>query len=522
MNSTTEITSNMNSPIAVIDIGSTSVRMVIAEIGADEKLRILESLQQALSLGKDTFTKGYIEKYSTEECVKSLKIFKKVLEEYQILNSNRIKAIATSAVREATNRDSFINRIYIGTGITVDAIGETDVNRFMYLSIQKHLKEIPALSVGSTLIIEVGGGSTQVLILNNGRVAYSNAFRFGSFRIHEILEHSHTSTAKFREIIENQIQNMIEQIKLHISLNVKPKMIILGGDARFTATQIIPDWNKVNLVNIPILKFKKFTNDLLEYSIDEIVKKYHQAYPDAESIGPALLTYLKIAETFKIQNINITSNTVRDGALIEMTSPTLWTDDFKKQILNNAVELGKKYNVDQIHADNVADLSQKIFQAIQNEHKLGPHFESILIVASLLHEVGLYISNTSYHKHSQYIIQNSELFGFGANDIQLTALIARYHRRAQPSINHEEYNILDNDSRIIVIKLAAIIRIADAIARRHGQLSLKVSIDVEENTLVLTAINADELTLEQVSLKDKSIMFEQVFGMNVLLRKGQI
>ena len=509
-----------NSPIAVIDIGSTSVRMVIAQVDESGKTRILESLSQAISLGRDTFTMGSIGKPSIEECVYALKSFKNVLEEYHLTDPGRIRALATSAVREASNREAFLNRVYVATGIDVEAIDETEVNRYIYLGVHPQMKSLKAFSRGKVVIVEVGGGSTQLLVLEDGRVSYSNAYRFGAFRIHEMLEHSRAPDARQREIMESQIQGMIDQMLGRVDIEGPLHLIILGGDARFIASQLDPGWDRISLLKVSTSMLKRLTLEILEKSADDLVREYHQPYPDAESMGPALFTYFMLTKTLHINQLYVSPNTLRDGVLFEMSSQDLWTEEFKEQIINTAIEMGKKYHFDQAHAEAAALICQKIFKAMQREHKLGSHYALLLTVAALLHEVGLFISNTSHHKHSMYIIQNSELFGLDSKDINLVAIIARYHRRALPGLNHEEYAGLDHEKRIVVSKLAAFLRVADAMVRKHGLRLGNVNVLLEEGQLVITTDTTEDLTLEQVAMQEKSLLFEQVYGIRVVIRRS--
>src|SRR5690606_31003500 len=167
-------------PAAVIDIGTSSIRMAIAEIDNHGGVRKLDSLSQAVSLGRDTFTLGAITKATLEECVRVLKSYRRILEEYSIVRSDQIRVVATSAVREARNRLAFLDRIYIATGLDVQPLDEAEVNRITYLGIQPQLQSEPALARAQALVVEVGGGSTELLVVRDGNVTFANTYRLGS------------------------------------------------------------------------------------------------------------------------------------------------------------------------------------------------------------------------------------------------------------------------------------------------------------------------------------------------------
>jgi exopolyphosphatase/guanosine-5'-triphosphate,3'-diphosphate pyrophosphatase len=141
-------------------------------------------------------------------------------------------------------------------------------------------------------------------------------------------------------------------------------------------------------------------------------------------------------------------------------------------------------------------------------------------VAGILHEIGLFVSTASHHKHSMYLINNSELFGLSKRDLLLVALVARYHRRAAPKPTHTGYAALDRDSRVAVSKMAAILRVADALDRSRSQRVRDISLRQENGQLVITIPHIEDLSLEQMALNLKGSVFEETFGLKVLVRKA--
>ncbi|GAB4160471.1 MAG: Ppx/GppA phosphatase family protein [Planctomycetaceae bacterium] len=504
-------------PVAVVDIGTTAIRMAIAEITTDGQVTPLETLAQAVSLGRDTFTKGEIRKSTIEDCVGILKSYRQILSEYRINRPERIRIVATSAVREASNRLAFLDRIYSATGLAVEPIDEAEVNRITYLSIQPLLTKEESTSSLPTIIVEVGGGSTEVLLVQGADVLYAHTYRLGSIRLKQMLGKYRAPQINLRRIMESQIERTIEELSQHIPEG-QVEMIALGGDVRCAAAQLLPDWSRENLARLPVSKLRDFTDEMLSLTTDELVQKYHLTYPDAETLGPALLAYLKLAESLNLEQVLVSGVNLRDGLLQEFAGHGLWTDDFNKQITQSALVLGRKFRFDEKHAVHVAELCRALFHALQEEHELPARYEHILHVAALLHEVGLFIGNAGYHKHSMYIIRNSELFGLGKADLLLVGLVARYHRRASPKPNHDGYNSLNRDQRIAVSKMAALLRVADALDDSHSCRVNEIRCAREKGTLVISVPEVHDLSLEQLALQQKGSMFEEVFGMKVFLR----
>lgn len=508
-------------PVAVIDIGTTAIRMAIAEIDAKGAIRQIDALSQAVNLGRDSFTRGHIEKTTVEECVRVLKSYRRLLEEYQIVSPEQIRVVATSAVREAANRLHFVDRIFIATGLVVETLDEAEVNRITYLGAQPYLKDQPETFGPRTLVVEVGGGTTEVLLVQHENVSYSHTFRLGSLRMQQQFHAFRGSADKLRSIMENQIDQIVDQVVRSIPPESGTQMMALGGDVRFAASQLLEGWVPDQMGQLSVAALERFTNRMLQLSIDEIAHKYHIPFPDAETLGPALLTYVKLAKAYKLDHLLVTNINLRDGLLKEMAIRDAWTDEFRDQILRSAADLGRKFHFDERHARHVSELCRTLFHALQADHQLGPRQELILQTAALLHEIGLYVGLSSHHKHSMYLILHSELFGLGHRDVRLVALVARYHRRASPKPTHPLYNNLDREGRVIVAKLAALLRVADALDHSHAGRIQEIRCHRESNQLVITVPRIQDLALEQLALKQKGPLFEETFGLKVLLRKGR-
>ena len=505
-------------PVAVIDVGTTSVRMAIAEIADNAQVRTLESLSQAVNLGKDTFTVGSITKATIEDCVRVLKSYRQLLREYQIDRPDQIRVVATSAVREALNRLAFLDRIYSATGLEVEAIDEAEVTRVTYLGLRPFLKSEPSLADAVSIITEVGGGSTELLVVQGGDVAYSHTYRLGSLRMRETLEAGRVPKAKVRNMMETQISRVIEQMRDGIPENGLLEIVALGGDVRFAAAQLIREWSPKELGRLTLPRLEQFTEKVFGMSDDELVQHYHLSFPDAETLAPALLIYARLARAIGLDHILVSRFTMRDGILMDMASGGVWSEEFAEQTIRSAIDLGRKFNFDEGHGHHVAELSRMLFDDLQDEHQLGPRYRLLLYVAALLHEIGLYIGVTGHHKHSMYLISNSELFGLGHTDLLLVALVARYHRRASPKPIHLGYSTLSREHRVAVAKMAALLRVADSMDRSHRQRVRRIKSQVKGSELEISVPELDDLSLEQLALEQKALLFEEIFGMRIRLR----
>ena len=266
----------------------------------------------------------------------------------------------------------------------------------------------------------------------------------------------------------------------------------------------------------------EFVDSFSRLSLDALVKKFSIPYLDAETLGPALLTYLQILKETQAQSIIVSNASIRAGILQDLApiEPSNRLQRLSQQIVSAARGLGKKYHFDDQHAERVRSLSVRLFDALRTEQRMTDTHRLYLEVASLLHDIGLFISSRSHHKHSHYLIAASELFGLRKRELEIIANIARYHRRSLPQRSHIAYISLDRDERMIVSKLAAILRAANAIDKDHLQKVMELTISCEGDQLILSVPNISDLAMGKMELASRSDFFTEVFGKKIILREA--
>lgn len=504
---------------AVIDLGSTSIRMVVAQVYTNGAFQTLDTLSQSVAIGSDTFTRGRISRSIINDSVKVIRNFSAVLKEYGIDSEKDIRAVATSAVREARNRDEFVDRVYMATGMNIEVIEGTEVNRLTFLAIQPVLKENEVLRKGRLLVAEVGGGSTELLGLDHARVSFAHVYKMGSHRLRESMDEQTGSEARRQDVLRMEIEAGVRQCRDAVKQDKsKLSLLLMGGEARFAARTIASKPAASTLAHIKVSELSNLADRILSMDTDRIVRKYHMAVEEAQTLGPALLAYVMIAKAFEKKSVYICNASLRDGLLTEAASGGSWSEDFVEQILHSVREVGRRYNLDQAHADCITHLSLELFHALEHEHRLDSRYEVLLSVAAQLHDVGMFIGSSSHHKHSKYIMDNSEIFGLGQENARLASLVARYHRGALPHSSHPDYESLLREDRIVVNKLAAILRAADALDRSHTQAIKQVKVVVKEEQVVVEVDRAGDFSAEKRALVGKGKMFEQVYGRTIILR----
>ncbi len=212
------------------------------------------------------------------------------------------------------------------------------------------------------MVIEVGGGSTEVLVVRSGNVLFSHTYRLGSLRLLETLEKFDAPLTKQRAIMENQIQRVVAQIREHVPNDSPLEMVAIGGDVRFAAANLIENFDSQSLATLPVEALNTFTRQVLRMSEDEIVQRFGMSFQDAETVAPALLCYLLLARCFEQTEISVADTNLRDGLLQDLAIRDIWTADFRSQIIRSAIGLGRRFDFDEKHARHVGCLvSQAVY-----------------------------------------------------------------------------------------------------------------------------------------------------------------
>jgi len=503
---------------AAIDIGSNTLRMVIAEVDADGGITLLEQMRQPVRLGHDAFVDGRLSNRTVGAVVTILRDYRRVLDTYDV---SVVRAVATSAVREASNRDAFVDRVARTVDIDVDVIEPTEQSRLIVQAVRQSVGGVPGLAHGVAMVAEVGGGGTLVTVLRNGEIAASQSYNLGSIRMQEMLATASQPPRRAADMLRQHIHNTVDDARRALHTRAVTTFVAIGGDARFAADRVGDP--------IPDTGLRRVSRDALGRLIDECVGLGPEAladrhgipFADAETLVAALLVYQALLEATRADGMVVSQVSMRDGLLLDLPRFVSGREDpaLTRSIITSARAIAAKYHDDAEHGRHVAELALRLFDELQREHGLTAHHRLLLRVAALLHEVGKFVNSRAHHKHSQYLISNAEIFGLRRSDITIVSHVGRYHRRSVPKSSHLEYMGLPREQRMVVNKLAAILRVADALDKGHWQQVRDFTLERQERDLVIHVTGAMDLTLERRALALKSDLFEDIFGYRVRLEE---
>jgi exopolyphosphatase/guanosine-5'-triphosphate,3'-diphosphate pyrophosphatase len=506
---------------AVLDMGASAIRLVVSEIGPNRSIRTIEEASRGLLIGRDTFSTGRIRSGTIEAALAALENFRSIIDGYQV---TQVRAVATSAVREARNVDLFLDRIRRRTGITFEIIDEAEESRLVFLAVKQALRRRAPLRGAWTLLTEVGGGSTSLMLLHQGRPNRSAVYALGAVRLRQQLDLRRLTYDLQLAVLKRSIANVIEEIRVDNPLGRVTHMVAIGGDVRFAASQILEGAADDGVREIPRDAFFAFCDQVAPLDEEQLVDRFRLPAVEAETLVPSLLVYRNLLSETAARKLVVLDASLRTGVLLDVADPDglAGVGDFEEQVLASAEALGHKHRFDRAHGRHVASLAVQMFDAFTEEHGLGRRERLLLQVAALLHDIGIYVSLRAHHKHSQYLLAASQIFGLSNEETAVVSNIARYHRRGLPQKSHLPYVALDRDDRLVVDKLASILRVANALDAEHLQKVTELRIVHQGRSWILEIDGTGDLTMEQLAGSARADMFADTFGQPLVIRWGGI
>jgi exopolyphosphatase/guanosine-5'-triphosphate,3'-diphosphate pyrophosphatase len=507
-----------NRLVAVLEIGSTGIRLLAAEILSRGEWKVVDRAERPVALGRDVFTSGKVSRESLLECLLVLKNLRELLAGWGIRNED-IYLIGTSALRAARNRDIFVDRVRHETGFRLSVVEGIEENRLMYLAVRFALKQdLPLFWRANSMIIEIGGGSTEIMLLRRGKMVAAHSLALGTILI-ERQSRLGPASGRFQERYLNEnIRTTAGLLSAELDLAHIRTFVVAGSDAQLVSDLAGSELNE-NCRIIDRESFTGFAERIQHYTVEECVRNLNISYPHAEGLIPSIRIYKIFLEQTPAARVVVPLVSIREGFLIDLvlgvdSEPE---EDFYSQIIASAMNLGRRYHYDEAHGRHVADLCLVFFDSLVREHGMGRPERRMLEIAAILHDIGMYINGSSHHRHGYYIVANSEIFGIHRNELNMIAVVIRYHRGDPPAREDGEYAALQREERILVLKMASILRVADALDRGHAQRVKKLNLERKAETMLIHTEGVYDLSLEQIGIEQKADLFQDVFGYKIIL-----
>ncbi|HML18211.1 MAG TPA: Ppx/GppA phosphatase family protein [Bryobacteraceae bacterium] len=506
---------------AAVDIGSNSTRMLTAEVTPGMPLKVLAAEREVTRLGASVFRDGRLSNQAIED---TARVLARMADTYRRWDVVGVRAVATSAVRDASNQAEFIARASVALGTQVEIVTGREEARLIHQGVMSRWPQ-PGKR---TLIIDIGGGSAEIIANEDGRLIDAVSKQLGAVRLQEIFLHGDPPAPlelhQMAEFIDEKLEAAIARMGLRWDR-------VIATSA--TAAAVVCAVNRVS-------RSRRDQADRLRASTAQIRKLYARLSTldlagrrKVAGIGPRRAeiivagtgTLLRILERFHVRAAYYSAAGVRDGIIADMAARGVGGElarlsrDQRKEVERVTARFGAQLS----HARRVAGFSQILFTGLQPLHQLPLNYGRLLEAASYFCETGHYINDSGHHKHAYYIVANVDLSGFTNREREWIANLCRYHRKAMPSPAHPEYQTLTPDDRRPLLLLIPVLRLADNLARSPEQDQVQiVSCEIQPTRILVKLRSAREPDLAEWAASRVSQVFDEIYGRAVVVSHERV
>ncbi len=497
--------------IAIIDLGSNTARLVIADLFADHHYMVVDELKETVRLGQDMDRDGFLKPQRIAETIKTLKTFKKLCD---ASNVDRIIAVGTAAVRRAKNQNSFLDEIRVSCNITIRVLTEEEEAILVYRGV------INSMDIPKGLILEIGGGSTKIIYYNRRNVlGYAN-LPFGAVTLTDLFAADATPEEAAKHV-EEFFTEQLKKLPWLSEVDPETQMIGVGGSFRnlFKINKLIKKYPLDTAHNYKLTteEFQTIYGTLRALDVDKR-KKIKGLSPARADIMPAALAIVQsFVDYMNIQQFTIGGCGLREGLLVNQAFPITQEKPISDVLSYSLDRHVRYYGCDPKHVEHVMLLSVQLFKQLRVLHKFPRQYLKVLKIAASLHDCGERVQYDNHAKHSCYTILNSRLYGATHREIVLTAFVAGCHNKEDVPLNEwaKYKDVVLEEDLDAVKKLGVLLRLAESLDRTRQGVVSGVNCDVLGDSVIMKTIVTGDACLEVRDAMKTGVEFKRAFKKNL-------
>jgi exopolyphosphatase / guanosine-5'-triphosphate,3'-diphosphate pyrophosphatase len=505
---------------AAIDVGTNSIHLILVECDSIyDTSRVVHKAREMVRLGSnDALERGRL---SSKAMNRGVDAIRRLVETARQRGAERIRAVATSAVREAENGVDFRARVEAQTGISLEILDAAEEARLIHLGVASGF----SIDDRTACIIDIGGGSTELIVADGDRPYLLDSVKLGSLRLYDAFLRDALDPARAARglnlYIRDALAPLMQRVRTYrIDLCVGTSGTIMGLAAVDAAERGI-ELRRVHGYTLELTRLESLQKRMLAMSEADRKKLPGMNPRRADIIVAGNAVLISALTQLGIPAIVVCERALRDGIIVDLIARdralAKQLGDLHAARLAELEALAHHYGRLGAHERHVARLALQLFERLADLHGLAAADRDVLYAAALLHGVGRFIADSACHKHSAYIIRNSVLAGWRDDERELVALVARYYRKAMPKPTHPEFAVLDLEARERVEKLAALLRVADGLDARHLETVTDLSVRRTSDEIVLIAQAETAMSDERAAAMFKADLFERVFGIRLII-----
>jgi exopolyphosphatase/guanosine-5'-triphosphate,3'-diphosphate pyrophosphatase len=508
---------------AAIDVGSNAMRLRVVEADrpregepapSSNAWREVASQRAPVRLGRDVFLNGNLTPAAIAAASDALRRFRDAMDAAAV---DVYRAVATSAVREAKNGHVLVARAEREAGVHLEVIDGMEEARLVQLAVGRRL----ALDERRALLVDIGGGSTELTLVERGRARYAKSLPIGTVRLLEaFVDEPHARAESRQPLVLEYVDRVLAEALPGLPIGSFEILVGTGGNIE-TLAQLCPTTTPDGPA-IDVGRMRALLAELWPLTPGERAARWGLRPDRADVIVPAGAVLLRVAETFRAGAIVAPGVGLKEGILEELTSKHFarWDWEVEARAVEDAcLRLGRRYQFDEAHGRHVATLATRLFDALAPRHGLARRERLLLHAGALLHDIGDFVRYEGHHRHGFYLIEHSDLMGLTGEERAVVANHARYHRKSPPDPSHPNFRALGREDRHRVRVLAGILRVADALDREHRQKVRDVSASFEKGKVRLRPVADEGIELEEWTVDRKADLLRDVLGVDLQLAR---
>jgi len=505
-----------------MDAGSNAIRLVIARAESPGEIHELATERAPVRLGHMAFTRRQIDEDTIDGAVKAFRGFRELMELYRV---EAWRAVATSACREARNRDELLRRVERKTGIRLEVIGGQEEARLVRTAALAACGE----RVTPGVILDLGGGSLEVNLMQAGQVRRSVTLPAGTVRLMETLGIDGRITPEQKELIADVVRHHLRRALRGARTASHAPAVACGGNVEALA-QIYPGAMSGGMATLDLRLLRRRLAEITGRDVDRRMRRYRIRRDRADVIGIAAVVLDTAGEELGLRSLLVPGVGVREGALRELMASRLATaprlakarDERAAGAREGALEFGRRYSFDERHAEHVAGLAMSLFDQLRPVHGLDGNARLSLEIGALLHDVGRIVNDRGHHRHGEYLVRYGEIPGLSDELRQVVGSLVRYHNhKSEPDPDHRPYGDLPREQRRRVRMLASILRLAEGLDAGHQQAVSDVRAVYHVGHVEFDLAGKGDLGAAAAAAAKRGGLFEREFGAAAMFRRGK-
>ncbi len=495
---------------AAIDIGSNSVRMMAAEVLPGRPMETLAADREVTRLGLSVFRQGAVSRESMDFLCRALE---RMVAAYRKLDVVAVRAVATAAVRDASNQEEFLDRVSRTIGSPVEIISGTEEARLIHLGVETRWAH-PNKTI---LIVDIGGGSAEIILSASGRMAEAFSQPLGSVRLTEAFLKHDPPTALELHQMEEYIEEKLAGPARRIGGRPCDRVIATSATpaALVCAVNRVPRARreKADRLRATAAQLRKLYRDLSQRDLARRRKVTGIGPRRAEIIVPGAAVLSRVLDDFRLPSLYYSVAGVRDGIIADLSARGVGREltELSREQRQVVEQMAHRYGISLKHTRKVAALAHTLFESLAPLHKLPPYYGKLLEAGAHLHDIGHFVGDPGHHRHAQYIVVNSDMPGFTDQERSMIGNLCRHHRKSVPGSRHEQFQVMRAEERRAILLLIPLLRLADSLDRTHDQRVESLECQVRDANVVIYLRSTADTDLDQWAGERVAEVFEQVY-----------